>query len=466
MWKKIKWKNAVAKACCLVLSVLFIIQGSGVSVLASDYWPEGTEVVSPNAIVMELSTGTILYEKNSLEQHYPASITKILTTLIALENSDLNEIVTFSDESIDNTIGSGIARDYGEQMTMEQCLYAIMLESANECAYAVAEHVGGTVEKFVDMMNKKAAELGCENTHFANPHGLHDENHYTCAYDMALISKAAYENETFRIITGTARYTIPPTNKHEEPTPLQNHNEILYPRRETAYVREYCTGGKTGYTDTANSTLVTFAEKDGLTLVCVIMNTQSPNQWIDTINLFDYCFDNFQVFNIAENETSYTSSETKNAGSLNNNEPFVDIDKKACIVLPKTAKFKDAASEITYENESEQVVGTISYTYAGRTVGKADIVTTGVEIQGYVFDNQEKEEQTEQTLEKTSTLQIKPTTVVAIVAGILILVIIGLFVKRFADNFYIIKHNLDVRRDRRTQFKTIKKRKMRRRRHR
>ena len=198
----------------------------------------------------------------------------------------------------------------------------------------------------------------------------------------------------------------------------------------------------------------------------MIMNTQSPNQWIDTINLFDYCFDNFQVFNIAENETSYTSSETKNAGSLNNNEPFVDIDKKACIVLPKTAKFKDAASEITYENESEQVVGTISYTYAGRTVGKADIVTTGVEIQGYVFDNQEKEEQTEQTLEKTSTLQIKPTTVVAIVAGILILVIIGLFVKRFADNFYIIKHNLEVRRDRRTQFKTIKKRKMRRRRHR
>ena len=146
-----------------------------------------------------------------------------MTTLLALENSDLNEVVTFSDDAINNTEGSGIYRDYGEQMTMEQCLYAVMLNSANECAYAVAEHVGGTVEHFVDMMNEKAAELGCTNTHFANPHGLFDENHYTTAHDMALIAKAAYQNETFRIITGTARYTIPPTNKHDEPTDLQNH---------------------------------------------------------------------------------------------------------------------------------------------------------------------------------------------------------------------------------------------------
>lgn len=467
MWKKEKWKSMISKACCLVVSALFMIQGSAAPVLASDYWPEGTEVLSPNAIVMELTTGTVLYEKNSLEQHYPASITKILTTLVALENSDLSEIVTFSDESIDNTIGSGIARDYGEQMTMEQCLYAVMLESANECAYAVAEHVGGTVENFVKMMNEKAAEIGCQNTHFANPHGLHDDNHYTCAYDMALISKAAYENETFRIITGTSRYTIPPTNKHDEPTLLQNHNEILYPRKETKYVRDYCTGGKTGYTDAANSTLVTFAEKDGLTLVCVIMNTQSPNQWTDTINLFEYCFDNFQLFNIAENETTYTSSEGRNTGSLNNNEPFVDIDKKACIVLPKTAKFKDAASEITYEDESEQVVGTIAYTYAGREVGRADIVATGVKIQGYVFDNQEMAEDTEQQPEeKVSTFRIKPVTVVIIAAVIVILLVIAFFVKKFADNFYIIKHNMEVRRDRRTQFKTIKKRKKRRRRRR
>lgn len=221
-------------------------------------------------------------------------------------------MVTFSDDAINNTEGSGIARDYGEQMTLEQCLYGVMLESANECAYAVAEHVGGTVENFVDMMNAKAKELGCTNTHFANPHGLQDENHYTTAHDMALIAQAAYQNETFRIIIGTKMYTIPPTNKHAEETVLRNHHDMLctYHNANRKYLYPYCVGGKTGYTATANSTLVTYAEKDGMTLICVVMNTQSPNQFIDTVNLFDYAFDNFQVLNVAENDTDYSAETT------------------------------------------------------------------------------------------------------------------------------------------------------------
>ena len=192
--------NVWKKAACVALSLLYFLQIKPQVVQAADYWPEGPEVQSPSVILMEMSTGTVLYEKNSDERNYPASITKIMTTLLALENSDLNEVVTFSDDAINNTEGSGIYRDYGEQMTMEQCLYAVMLNSANECAYAVAEHVGGTVENFVDMMNAKAKELGCTNTHFANPHGLQDENHYTTAHDMALIAQAAYQHETFRII--------------------------------------------------------------------------------------------------------------------------------------------------------------------------------------------------------------------------------------------------------------------------
>ena len=194
----------------MLLSAVCLIAASPAEVKAADYWPEAPVVDSPSVILMEMNTGAVLYEKNSMEKNYPASITKILTTLIALENSELNEVVTFSDAAIDNTEGSGIARDYGEQMSMEQCLYAVMLASANECAYAVAEHVGGTVGNFVDMMNRKAAELGCTSTHFSNPHGLFDENHYTSAHDMALIAKAAYENETFRIIIGTARYRFRP----------------------------------------------------------------------------------------------------------------------------------------------------------------------------------------------------------------------------------------------------------------
>lgn len=451
------------RALCLILFILLFLQTSAETVRATEYWPEGPAVESPSVVLMEMSTGTVLYEKDSMSKNYPASITKILTTLVVLENADLNEVVTFSDEAIDNTEGSGIARDYGEEMTVEQCLYAVMLASANECAYAVAEHVGGTMENFVAMMNAKAAELGCTNTHFANPHGLFAEDHYTSAYDMALIAKAAYQNENFRIIVGTARYTIPPTNKHDEPTELQNHNEMLYPWQTLKYRYEYCTGGKTGYTDVARSTLVTFAEKDGMSLVCVVMHTESPNQWTDSINLFDYAFDNFQVFNIADNETRYDTSEAIAVGALNNNKAFVDIEKDAKIVLPKTTEFSDAISKITYDQMNDDIVGTISYIYADHEVGKADIVKTGIEVQGFVFDNQRQV--TEET-EEVATVRITPFMIVMIAVVIVVFVLIFFVIKYVADNYYIIRHNIEVRKNRREQFQRIRSRKQKRRRHR
>lgn len=460
MWKKRNKKTAV----CVLLCILFVLQLRPVKVQASEYWPEGPDTLSPAVILMEESTGTILYEKNSQEAHYPASITKILTTLLALENCSLDEVVTFSDRAIDETIGSGIARDYGEQMTLEQCLYGVMLESANECAFAVAEHVGGTMENFVDMMNAKAKELGCVNTNFANPHGLQDENHYTCAYDMALIAKAAYENETFRIITGTKIYTIPPTNKHAEDTILRNHHDMLttYHSANAKYLYPDCVGGKTGYTDAANSTLVTYAERDGMTLICVVMNTQSPNQFEDTTNLFNYAFDNFQMINIADNETKYSSQETVDAGALNNNQAFVDIDTSAGIVLPKTAEFSDAASEITYDNTSADVAGSLSYTYAGRNIGSANIVRTGAVVDGFVFDNQKQEDNTE--VEPVSTIQIKPIAIIGIIFLILLLGILIFLGKKFYDNYYIIRHNLEVRKIQKEKFKHTKRVKKRRRR--
>ncbi len=450
--KNRRWK----KIACLTLSLLCFLQVRPMEVRAADYWPEGPAVESPSAILMEISSGAILYEKNSTEQNYPASITKILTTLVALENSSLDEVVTFSNAAIDNTEGSGIFRDYGEQMTMEECLYAVMLNSANECAYAVAEHVGGTVGNFVDMMNAKAAELGCTSTHFANPHGLPDENHYTSAYDMALIARAAYQNETFRIITGTARYTIPPTNKHEEPTPLQNHNEMLYPLKTLKYRYDPCTGGKTGYTNLARSTLVTFAEKDGMEMVCVVMRTESPNQWKDSINLFDYAFDNFQVFNIADNETKYNTAEAVEAGALGSSQSFVDISKNANIILPKTTEFSDATSEIVYDNISDNVVGTLSYTYAGHEVGKADIVRTGIEVQGFVFDNQQVEDN---ETKKVSEVSINPMVIALTVLAVGLLVILFFLLKRVADNYYIMRHNMEVRKNPREQFRKAKKKK-------
>lgn len=456
-------KNRWKKAACLILTIISVVCLGKVDVKAADYWPDAPETLSPSVILMEESTGTILYEKNSDEAHYPASITKIMTTLLALENGNLSDMVTFSDDAINNTEGSGIARDYGEQMTLEQCLYGVMLESANECAYAVAEHVGGTVENFVDMMNAKAKELGCTNTHFANPHGLQDENHYTTAHDMALIAQAAYQNETFRIIIGTKMYTIPPTNKHAEETVLRNHHDMLctYHNANRKYLYPYCVGGKTGYTATANSTLVTYAEKDGMTLICVVMNTQSPNQFIDTVNLFDYAFDNFQVLNVAENDTNYSAETTVDNGNLDNIAPFVELDKDAVIVLPKTAEFSDTSSSVEYNDSDPEIAGSITYTYAGRNVGKADIKTTGVVVEGYAFDNESTEEEEQ---EAVSTVQVKPIVVVLLIVAVILLGVLLFFLKRFYDNYYIIKHNRAVRRDRKDQKRRIRKKRRRRRR--
>lgn len=456
-------KNRWKKAACLILTIISAVCLGKVDVKAADYWPDAPETLSPSVILMEESTGTILYEKNSDEAHYPASITKIMTTLLALENGNLSDMVTFSDDAINNTEGSGIARDYGEQMTLEQCLYGVMLESANECAYAVAEHVGGTVENFVDMMNAKAKELGCTNTHFANPHGLQDENHYTTAHDMALIAQAAYQNETFRIIIGTKMYTIPPTNKHAEETVLRNHHDMLctYHNANRKYLYPYCVGGKTGYTATANSTLVTYAEKDGMTLICVVMNTQSPNQFIDTVNLFDYAFDNFQVLNVAENDTNYSAETTVDNGNLNNIEPFVELDKDAVIVLPKTAEFSDTSSSVEYNDSDPEIAGSITYTYAGRNVGKADIKTTGVVVEGYAFDNESTEEEEQEVV---STVQVRPIVVVLLIVAVILLGVLLFFLKRFYDNYYIIKHNRAVRRDRKDQKRRIRKKRRRRRR--
>ena len=432
---------------------------------AIDGWPTGPVVGAEGAILLEANTGTILYAKNIHEHLYPASTTKILTTLVAIENSDLNDMVEFSNEAVFSIEqkSSNMGMDVGQSITMEQCLYGILVYSANEVCNAVGEHIAGSISGFVDMMNAKAKELGCTNTHFANPHGLQDENHYTTAHDMALIAQAAYQNETFRIIIGTKMYTIPPTNKHAEETVLRNHHDMLctYHNANRKYLYPYCVGGKTGYTETANSTLVTYAEKDGMTLICVVMNTQSPNQFIDTVNLFDYAFDNFQVLNVAENDTDYSAETTVDNGNLNNIEPFVELDKDAVIVLPKTAEFSDTSSSVEYNDSDPEIAGSITYTYAGRNVGKADIKTTGVVVEGYAFDNESTEEEEQ---EAVSTVQVRPIVVVLLIVAVILLGVLLFFLKRFYDNYYIIKHNRAVRRDRKDQRRRIRKKRRRRRR--
>jgi len=368
----------IYKVVCTLLLITIVMPKMPVYAKKSkNYWPKlSEEITAGAAILMDVDTGTILYKKNINEPYYPASITKILTTLIAIENSSMDEVVTFSEDAVYKTEGSGIWRDIGEVMTMEQCLYAVMLESANECAYAVAEHVGGSMQKFVKMMNEKAKALGCESSKFMNPHGLPDKKHYVTAKDMAVIAKAAYENETFRSICGTKRYTIPPTNKHSEPTYMVNHHKMLYPKDTDAYLYDYCIGGKTGYTNAAGNTLVTYAQKDGMTLLAVILNGTSPQYWEETRALFDFGFENFNLCSVADYFDTEENADEGKYDTLNTNDPYAQIDPQARIILPKTVNFSKTKMKISYDNLPEDVLAQLNYTYGKRIIGTANVIRT------------------------------------------------------------------------------------------
>ena len=351
-------------------------------------WPDGPKVFAEGAIVMEASTGLVLYEKNMDKAFYPASITKILTALIAIENSSMSEIVTFSKNAIFDVDldSSRIGIDVGEQLTMQQCLYAILLESANEVTYAVAEHIGGTIENFAKMMNERAKSIGVKNTNFTNPHGLPDSNHYTTAYDMALITREAMKNETFRKIFATRTYQIPPTNIQKETRYLRNHHRFVL-RQEYRY--DDCIGGKTGYTSQAKFTLVSVAKRGDLELLCVIMKDDSTShQYTDTKALFDYGFDNFSIYPINELENpgmlEASPMFTRFNPLLSKTESPIITDENGYLVLPNSASFEDAVKNISFspapeDKEGNNIIGKISYTYMGKYVGGANILLNNVE---------------------------------------------------------------------------------------
>lgn len=250
-------------------------------------------VVAEGAILMDIDTGVILYEKNIHEKYYPASVTKLLTCLVAWENSELTDIVTFSHQAVFGIEkgSSHISIEEGEQLTMKDCYYAALLTSANEVSAGMAEHIGGSTEGFAAMMNEKIAELGGTDSHFVNANGLHDDDHYTSAYDMALIAQAFAKNSMLLEISGTIFYQIDSTPTQPDDIPLRNHHRML-PGCQLSRARpyEYTIGGKTGFTNAALNTLVTFAKKDGHRLACVVLKDTYPQHYTDTLALFEYGF--------------------------------------------------------------------------------------------------------------------------------------------------------------------------------
>ena len=253
-----------------------------------------TGIGSDAVLVLDVSTGYSIYEKDIYTSYYPASVTKIMTAMIVLDNCEMDETVTFSHDAV-FSIPSGYSSAYadeGEVLSVEQCLYGLMLVSANDVANGLAEHIAGTNEMFADMMNERAEALGCVNTHFVNPHGLDDEEHYTCAYDLATIGYTAYkEYETYRDLIGTYRYVVPPTNKQDETRYWHNSNKLF--DEESQFYYEYCLGGKSGYTDIAGSTLVTYANINGRIIMVATLHARNATEvYTDHTIIYDYIKNN------------------------------------------------------------------------------------------------------------------------------------------------------------------------------
>ena len=349
---------------------------------AAPQWPSDVSIQADAGIVMDSDTGTVLYGKNMDQPYYPASITKILTALIVLEQCDLNEMVTFSHDDVYNVeAGSSSAGiDEGDVLTVRDCLYALMLASANESANALACHVSGSREAFAQLMNEKAQSLGCTGSHFNNPSGLNDENHYTTAHDMALIASAAIQNPEFLTINGTRSYQLAPTKRTPEGGYVANHHKMLNKNEAVYYPGAFA--GKTGYTSLAGNTLVTCAKKNDMTLIAVVLNGHQSH-YSDTKTLFDFGFRNFQSLRTVDYETRYKSLENDMtiAGMTSGDSISLELDRGGRVVIPRDADFTDTQSALTYDldgSHPQTAIACIRYTYNDRPVGSVYLCSPGL----------------------------------------------------------------------------------------
>lgn len=362
-------KNNIRK-CIFIINyiIIYLFAFLSISILdvckayAKDdlYYPEAPDVITDNCILMDADTGNILYEKNSKEQCYPASVTKLMTALLVTENCNMSDTLTVSSNAVASVkygdANAALKKD--EEFTVEQALNVMLIKSANDMAYALGEYVGGSMANFANMMNKKAEELGCLNTHFSNASGLTDVNHYTTAYDMALICRAVINVPAImNAISYTKSYSVPPTNMTSD----TRYYKLSHSMVTGKYLYEYCIGGKTGYTDAAGHTLATFAEKDGLRLICIIFNSTDEERYQDTTALFDYAFNNFHRVNISENEDSFSFNQGLGLSVFGisgkalkvNTEISLSVPSEDYLLIPNGVPFSGLTREIIYTDNSE-----------------------------------------------------------------------------------------------------------------
>ena len=434
-------------------------------------WPQGPAVGAQSAILMDARTGAILYSKGIDEKHYPASTTKIMTCLLAVENSDLNEMVTFSHEAVFSIEpgSSNIGMDEGQSITMNQALHGILILSANEVANAVGEHVAGDADSFVAMMNAKAEELGCTNTHFMNAHGLHHENHYTTARDLATIAREFFSHDVLANISGMTYCTFEATETQPDSFSLATKNMLV---KGKEYEYEWLVGSKTGYTSQSRQTLVSCAKKDGMELICVVFVEESPYQFTDTIALFDYGFENFHMVKIADHETGYTMANTGflESGSdiFGNSQPFINLAEDAYVVVPNSVSFEELTSKLVYDTDYSGAVAEVQYFYENNYVGETYVQVSAQTSTVFgpngetghspassevITSEEAAAEHKPVTNEGDDTIYINIKVVIIVIVSIVALVIGILLFRTISNNFHFARRRMARRRRKRRRTK-------------
>lgn len=375
-----KAKRIIKSGLALLLSMQLALM-SCITALAAPEWPSDTGVLADIGIAVDADSGAVLFGQGIHELTPPASITKLLTALVVVENSSMDDMVTFSYDAVNNVeSGSGNKKNIaeGDKLSVKDCLYLLLLQSSNQAANALAEHVAGSRDAFADMMNEKVKELGCtDGTHFANPSGLNDDTQVVSAYDMAIIAQAAFNNSDVLEISSTKSYKLAPTQNNPSGATCANEHRLIITDDETSEL--YCPeakAGKTGYTSLAGNTLVTYGEKDGRRVISVVLKGQpSPNYFLDGKNLLQFGFANFQNVSIPDNETKYVTGEEKvsiNGADFQPDE--LELESGAVITLPKDAAFSDASMELVTElpeQHPERAIALLQYTYNDRKIGQA-----------------------------------------------------------------------------------------------
>ena len=438
-------KKMIAVLLCLIISIGIFTTNT----YAAPDWPSDVSIEAEGGIVMDADTGTSLYSKNAHIPYFPASITKILTALIVIENCDLNETVTFSHNAVYNveSNSSSAGLDVGDTLSVRDCLYAMLLKSANEVANALAEHVAGTTEDFAVLMNQKAASLGCQDSNFANPSGLNNPDHYTSVYDMALIGQAALKNETFVDIDSTLYYDLPVTKRNPDGARIYPGHKMI--KKNSAEYYSGAFGGKTGYTSLAGNTLVTFAKRDGMTLVSVILNGHQTH-YSDTRKLLDFGFQNFQSVVASDYDNTYTSIENDMtiAGLSASNLSGLMLDKTSRVTLPKNTDFSSVTSSITYDlsdADPADAIAKIQYQLGDRAVGATYLELKTSDISGPAIPATTLADIADITLESTTVPEPEPVkkepikippivwTVLAVVVALALLITIIIMVKGYLE---------------------------------